>query len=413
MTQQHTDLCQQVRAFGEAEIAPRVSAMEETRAVEHHLPQLIARQGWIGVAVSRRFGGMGAGHLAKTLIIEELSRVSAAMGTAAQASQLGTAMIVHHGSSEQQQDWLPRVADGSCLPTIAVTEPGSGSHVLGMESTARRSRGDWVLNGRKCFVGNSHVGGVHGVVVRTGRGRGHGSLSAFLVEADRPGLSVPAHRPRHGLHGFACGELVLDNCRIPAANMLGEPGDGLAVAYSSSILYGRANLAAVALGIHQAVVDTSSAYAGSQRRYGRPLAALSAVEQRLGQMRAGLMSGRVIAYDAVSRLDRGEACDDELVNAKLQTARWAQESAQWGMEVHGAAGLLVEHGIERLHRDAQHLWAPAGTGDIQAKRLAEGVTGHHTQHLPWSVLLAPSLASTCDGMTRSPAPSGVLAEAHA
>ncbi|MGY3676601.1 acyl-CoA dehydrogenase family protein [Streptomyces sp. TE33382] len=401
LTHQHTDLRQQVRAFAEAEIAPRVGAMEESRSVEHDLPRLIAGQGWIGVAVSRRFGGMGAGHVAKTVIVEELSRVSAAMGMAAQASQLGAAMIIHHGSSEQQKEWLPQVADGSCLPTIAVTEPGSGSHVLGMESTARRSGGDYVLNGRKCFVGNSHTADVHGVVVRTGRDHSGRSLSAFLVEADRPGLSLLPHQPRHGLHGFAFGELVLDNCHIPESNMIGEPGAGLAVAYSSSVLYGRPNLAAVALGIHQAVVDTTSTYTREQHRYGAPLSSVSTVEQRLGLMQAGLMSGRILAYHAVGMLDRGETCDQELVNAKLQNTRWALDSVRMGVEAHGAAALLPEHDIERFHRDAQHVWAPAGTGDIQAKRLAEAVSGRR-QYRQWSEILADSLATTRDGMAPSP-----------
>ncbi|MFE3945890.1 acyl-CoA dehydrogenase family protein [Streptomyces sp. NPDC059118] len=412
LTQQQRDLRQQVREFSEAEIAPRVHSLETERSVEQALPRLIARQGWIGVAISRRFGGIGAGHRAKTLVIEELSRVSAAMGAAVQASQLGTAPIVHFGSDMQRKTWLPQIAEGSCLPTIAVTEPGSGSHVLGMESTARRSRAGYVLTGRKCYVGNSHIGGVHCVVARTGKGTGPRSLSAFLVEADRPGLSLVPYRPRHGLTGFSFGELVLDECRIPAANMIGRPGDGQAVAYSSSVLYGRPNLAAVALGVHQAVMDTTSTYARTQRRYGRPLAALPIVEQRLGQIRAGLMSGRVIAYSAAAMLDRGEPCDDELVNSKLQNARWVLESARTAMKVHGAAALSPEQDIERFHRDAQHIWAPAGTGDIQQKRLAEGVTGHE-RHLPWSVRLADSLATTRDGIAPSPVPCGALAEAHA
>ncbi|MFJ5817217.1 acyl-CoA dehydrogenase family protein [Streptomyces sp. NPDC093108] len=412
LTQQQRDLRQQVREFAAAEVAPRVGSMEADRSIERYLPGLIARQGWIGVAVSRRFGGLGVGHKAKTLVIEELARVSAATGAAVQASQLGTAPIVHFGSEVQQQTWLPQIAAGECLPTIAVTEPGSGSHVLGMESTARRSGRSYVLNGRKCYVGNSHIGDVHSVVVRTGKGRGRRSLSAFLVEADRLGLSLVPYGPRHGLHGFSFGELVLDGCRIPEANMIGELGDGLDVAYSSSVLYGRPNLAAVALGIHQAVVDTTSVYTGKQHRYGAPLAALSTVEQRLGQMRGAVMSGRIIAYHAAGMLDGGESCDAELVNSKFQTAKWAIESAHMAMEAHGAAGLLPGNEIERLQRDAQHMWSPAGTGDVQAKRLAEGLSGRN-EHLPWSEILAASLATTCDGMDPDPVLSNTGAEAHA
>lgn len=217
--------------------------MEASRTADHELSRLIARQGWIGATIGSEYGGMGAGHLAKTIIIEELSRVSGAMGAMVQASQLGVAKIIHFGSDRQKKAWLPAIAVGDCLPTIAVTEPESGGHVLGMSASAVRDGDDYILNGRRVFVGNSHVGDLHGVVVRTGDGSK--GLSAFLVEAGRPGFSLEPQKPAMGLHGFSFGELVFENCRVPAANRLGEEGDGLAVAYSSSVLYGRANLTAV------------------------------------------------------------------------------------------------------------------------------------------------------------------------
>ncbi|MDG4866312.1 acyl-CoA dehydrogenase family protein, partial [Streptomyces sp. T-3] len=156
--------------FAEREVRPRIAAMEATRTVQYELSRLIARQGWIGATVPTEYGGMGVGHLAKTIIIEELSRVSGAMGAMVQASQLGVAKIVHFGNETQKKAWLPAVAAGDCLPTIAVTEPESGGHVLGMTASAVRDGDDYLLNGRKVYVGNSHVGDLHGVVVRTGPG---------------------------------------------------------------------------------------------------------------------------------------------------------------------------------------------------------------------------------------------------
>src|SRR5919197_488952 len=235
-----------VRDFAESKVAPRIAEMEESKAVHVELSRLIAQQGWLGVTVDARYGGMGLGHLAKTVIIEELSRVSGAMGAMVQASQLGVAKIVHFGSKRQNAHWLPRFACGELLPTIAVTEPESGGHVLGMSSTAVRDGGSYVLNGRKCFVGNSHVGDVHGVVVRTGPGsRG---LTAFLVERDRPGFRLGTAGSQAGLHGFSYGDLIFGDCRVPVENRIGDEGEGLDVAYSSSTIYGRPNLTAVALG---------------------------------------------------------------------------------------------------------------------------------------------------------------------
>ena len=379
-TERHERLRLDVRAFAETEVRPRVPAMEESRSVQHELSRLIARQGWLGVTIDQEHGGMGLGHLAKTIIIEELSRVSGAMGAMVQASQLGVAKIVHFGDDRQKKTWLPEVAKGDCLPTIAVTEPESGGHVLGMTTSAVRDGDEYVLNGRKVFVGNSHVGDLHGVVVRTGPGSK--GLSAFLVEADRPGFSLGPHRPAMGLHGFSFGELVFDDCRVPATNRLGQEGDGLPVAYSSSILYGRANLTAVSLGIHQALMDETTAFVSAQHRYGESLSELPTVKMKLGQMQSRLMTARLLAYHAVDRLDRGLPCDADLMNAKLVNVESAMDSARAAMEIHAACGLFPDRPIERYLRDAYHIFAPAGTSDVQLLRLSEMALG--TDKGQWS-----------------------------
>lgn len=380
----HQQLRQEVREFAEREVRPRIPRMEEARTVSHALSRLIARQGWIGATVPRGYGGMGAGHLAKTVIIEELSRESGAMGAMVQASQLGVAKIVHFGNEEQKKNWLPAIASGDCLPTIAVTEPGSGGHVLGMTSSAVRDGDDYLLNGSKVFVGNSHVGDLHGVVVRTGPGSK--GLTAFLVESDRPGFSLGEQQPAMGLHGFSFGELRFDNCRVPAANMLGAEGDGLAVAYSSSVLYGRANLTAVSLGIHQAILDETTRFCTERQRYGAPLADLGAIKLKLGQMQSRLMTARLAAYHAVHLLDRGVSCDAELMNAKLVNVEYALDSARNAMEIHAASGLFTDRPVERYLRDAHHIFAPAGTSDVQRLRLGEVALG--TAKDAWSHQLA-------------------------
>ncbi|MFF8605819.1 acyl-CoA dehydrogenase family protein [Streptomyces sp. NPDC015346] len=369
----HHQLRETVRAFAESEVRPRIPEMEASRSVHHELSRLICEQGWLGATISQEYGGMGAGHLAKTIIIEELSRVSGAMGAMVQASQLGTAKIVHFGSDEQRKTWLPAIAAGECLPTIAVTEPGSGGHVLGMTASAVRDGDDYILNGSKVFVGNSHVGDLHGVVVRTGPGSK--GLTAFLVESDRPGFRTGPQQPAMGLHGFSFGELIFENCRVPASNRLGDEGDGLSVAYSSSVLYGRANLTAVSLGIHQAILEETTRFCAERQRYGKPLHDLPTVKLKLGQMQSRLMTARLSAYHAVHLLDQGMSCDAELMNAKLVNVESALDSGRNAMEIHAAAGLFTDRSIERYLRDAHHIFAPAGTSDIQLLRLAEVALG--------------------------------------
>jgi acyl-CoA dehydrogenase len=404
-TDRHDRLRHQVREFAETKVRPAIPEMEAAKSVQHALSRLIAQQGWIGVTIGREYGGMGLGHLAKTIIIEELSRVSGAMGAMVQASQLGVAKILHFGSETQKNYWLPAIANGNCLPTIAVTELDSGGFVLGMAATADRDGDDYVLNGRKVYIGNSHVGDVHGVVVRTGSGsRG---LSAFLVESDRPGLSLAPHRESMGLHGFSFGELVFSGCRVPAANRLGDEGDGLAVAYSSSILYGRANLTAVSLGIHQAIVEATVAFASGRPRHGQPIAEMPSIKLKIGQMQSRLMTARLTAYYAAHLLDAGQSCDAELINAKLINVESALDSARNAMEIHSAAGLFTDRPIERYLRDAFHIFAPAGTSDIQLLRLGEAALG--TAKGSWSErFAAQSAASAAEVSAAGPELTGVV-----
>lgn len=369
----HDILRKEVRDFAEREVRPRIPEMEAAETAHHRLSNMIAEQGWLGVTIGREYGGMDLGHLAKTIIIEELSRVSGAMGAMVQASQLGVAKIIHFGNEAQRRTWLPAIASGQCLPTIAVTETASGGHVLGMQATAVQDGSDYILNGHKVFVGNSHVGDLHGVVVRTGPGPK--GLTAFLVESHRPGFALAPQQSTMGLHGFSFGELMFNNCRVPATNMLGTEGDGLAVAYSSSILYGRANLTAVSLGIHQAILEETVAYASERRLYGKPIAELDNIKQKIGQIQSRLMTARITAYHAVHLLDQGMPCDAELMNAKLVNVESALDSAREAMEIHAAAGLSTERPIERYLRDAFHIFAPAGTSDVQRIRLAEEALG--------------------------------------
>ena len=386
-TAKHDQLRAQVRLFAETEVRPRIAELESSPEVHYGLSRMIAKQGWIGVTVGSEYGGMGLGHLAKTIVIEELSRVSGAMGAMVQASQLGVAKILHFGNEKQRNRWLPAVAAGDCLPTIAVTEPDSGGYVLGMSASAKRDGDSYILNGSKVFVGNSHVGDLHGVVVRTGPGSK--GLSAFLVESSSPGFSLGDQRPAMGLHGFSFGELIFDNCRVPAENLLGTEGDGLSVAYSSSILYGRANLTAVSLGIHQAIVEETVRFTTEQHRYGKPLSELPTVKQKLGQMQSQLMTARLVAYHAAHLLDEGVPCDTELMNAKLVNVESSLDTARTAMEVHAAEGLHTDRHVERFVRDAYHIYAPAGTSDVQRLRLAEAALG--TSKTQWSQRLSHKL----------------------
>lgn len=324
LTDDHLRLRDQAREFGHSVIAPYVPDMEAAGThADRELPRLMGELGWCGVFIGAEYGGMGLDHLAKTITIAETAYFSGAAGGILQASYIPNLAIQYLGNEEQKQLWLPQIAAGLLWPTIAVTEPDSGSHVLGMDGTARRKGKEWIINARKSFIGNSGIAGLHVVVVRTGKPGDPRSLSAFLVEADRDGIEV-SQPDLVGMHGFTCGNVDLRNVRVPATHLLGDVGDGLAAAYTASVVCGRPNLAATALGLHHRVVDETIDFLnGRQRKTGkhhrqtRKLSELPVVGYRLADMQSRLMTGERLVYDAVHLLDEGRSCDAELVQSKL------------------------------------------------------------------------------------------------
>ncbi|WP_416531625.1 acyl-CoA dehydrogenase family protein [Streptomyces coelicoflavus] len=391
LTARHDLLWQEADAFAAEHIAPSAARMEAAPGkVERKAADLMAARGWFAVTVPAAFGGLDAGHVARTILIHRIARVSAAAAAILQATLIPVGAILHFATYEQKGRWLPRVADGSLLLSIAVTEPLAGGHIGGMATTAERAGHEWVITGSKIHIGNSHLAGAHLVVARTA-GPGVSTsqaLTAFMVEADRPGLSVPGHQAALGLHGFSAGRLDLDHVRVPEDAMVGEVGQGLAVAQSSSILYGRSNLAAVSLGIHEAVVDTTTTRLKTRPRYRGTLSDLPVLRDRIGAMEARLRAGRILAYQAVHLLDHGLPCDADLINSKYLGHQWAAQSTQDAMELHGAHALDGAYVLQRFWRDIQHTYPPAGTGEVQRIRLADAAFDE--DHIQWSERLGAS-----------------------
>ncbi|WP_327669437.1 MULTISPECIES: acyl-CoA dehydrogenase [unclassified Streptomyces] len=393
LTARHELLWDEADAFAAEHVAPGAVRMEAAPGrVEREVADLMAARGWFAVTVPAGFGGLGAGHVAKTVLVHRIGCVSAATAAILQATLIPVGALLHFATYEQKGRWLPRVADGSLLLSIAVTEPTAGGHIGGIETTAERTGSHWVITGSKVHIGNSHIAGAHLVLARTAEPgvRTSQALTAFMVESDRPGLSVADHRPGLGLIGFSAGRLDLDHVRIPANNVVGEIGQGLSVAQSSSILYGRPNLAAVSLGIHEAVVATTTAGLKNRPRYRGTLSELPVLRDRVGEMEARLRAGRILAYQSVHLLDQGLPCDADLINAKYLGHQWAVKSAQDAMELHGAHGLDRDHVIQRLWRDIQHTYPPAGTGEVQRIRLADAAFDE--DHIQWSERLAAEAA---------------------
>lgn len=363
----HHELAATVAEFAEHHVRPRIPQWEASGEIEHDLIRDIARLGWIGATIPTAYGGPGLDHRSKLVIVDQLSRVCGAIGAATQASDIPVAMFLHIATTQQRQHWLPRLANGRSLATIAVTEPFAGGHVLGMDTTATRDGDHYVLTGKKAFVGNSHIADLHAVVARTDENE----LSVFVVDSSAPGLTLQPYTATLGLRGFSFGDLELDHVRVNADSRLGKLGDGRDAAYLASIVHGRLDIAAVALGLHHAVLEATVNYAGNHTR----LSQHQTVQQRIGAMQSNLMTARQVVHHAAWLLDQDAECDGELLNAKLVAVDLARNSARAAHEVFGARALRATEPIERLIRDTQHFWAPAGTADIQRYRLWQHATG--------------------------------------
>lgn len=391
-----------VQAFVEGEVLPRVAKMERTPdKVDDDLPRLIARQGWTSCTYGPGYGGLGVGHTGKTLVLELLSRASGAAGAIAQAPIIPAEAVLRLGNEDQRRQWLPAFASGDHLPAIDVTEPDAGADILAMESTGTRVGDRYLINGHKSHVGGAHPATVHLVVVRTGPDR-TGGLSAFLVESDRKGLEVLPHSPMIGLRGFSCADVRFDNCWVPAANRIGAEGDGLLVAHVASIIAGRPNLAAVALGIHQGIWEAVDRQIIGHRR----LRKVQVVQQRVGKIRGSLLISRAALYEAVRHLDHDVPCVEELIASKFGAVDAVEESAREAIKAVGADGLYVgDLPYERFLRDAHCLWFPAGTGDVQLYRLSQLV--HETRPPISEAFRPPATAAAGPTVNSVPEPQGV------
>lgn len=387
MTERDLEIREQARRFADDEIATRCSDLEGSTTPELKLARCFGEQGWFGLTVPTRYGGYGAGQVAKTATLEAISQVAPSMGYLFQAYYLGVAKILHYGTDEQRQRWLPAIAEGRCLPTIAVTEPGAGGNIGQTRAVAELQGDTYVLNGSglasKTFVGGSHNGAdLHGVIVRTSGTSGTAGLSAFLVEADRPGVELGAPRV---LDGFSFGDISFVDCEVPASHLVGAEGDGMHVAQTSSTLYGRLNLAAVGLGIMWRVLERTVTFLNQRPLHpdARPLHQLQVNQQKLGAMQALYISTRNDVYAAAAGRDRGFdglELDAALNNAKLQSYLRGQELVSLAKDIHSAYGLAGPLPRDAVYLD--HLVSPAGTPDFQRFRLFQHAMG--TELSSWS-----------------------------
>ncbi|MBI5242534.1 MAG: acyl-CoA dehydrogenase family protein [Elusimicrobia bacterium] len=350
------------RDFARQAVAPLVKGMEENGRFPKPLIKQMAEVGLLGLVTPRKYGGSELGFLARTVAIQEISKVSAAVGLSLQVHHMQSAALVDWGSKEQKEKYLPRLCRGEFLGTCAITEPTGGSDLLGMASAAKPAQGGYSLTGSKCFITNAHLGGAPLVVVKTGEGsRG---LSAFIIDRGTPGFSVGREERKLGLWGANTGELFFKNCRIPEANLVGDEGEGMKVALKTIGEAGRPGMAAIALGIVEASLEEAVKFSKGRTLYGKPISNLQAIQWGLADILMDFETAKLLCYRASWLKDKGRDCATHMTMAKVYATEAAVRASRRALEIHGGCGTMMEYPVQRLFRDAMVCVSAGGTTEI-------------------------------------------------
>lgn len=350
------------REFAESRLAPFVPEMEKTGKVPPDLVKALAEAEMMAITIPEEYGGLGLGFIARMIALEEISRISTATAMMLQVFALGIDPIVRFGTEAQKKQYLPPLAAGARLATVAVTEPTGGSDPTGGRTTYSKDGDGYVVTGRKCFITNAHIADIITVLAKDENDPK--AFSAFIVEKGTAGFKATHEEHKVGMKGCNTGELSLEKCRVPAANLLGQEGKGLRISMSAIGDVGRGGMVGCALGLHTACLEASVKFAKERILYGKPISALQTIQNKLAEMKIDLEAGRLLAYRAAATQDRGENSSNEFAIAKYFTTEAAQKAAKMAVDIHGGYGCMEEYAVSRYLRDAFVLGPSAGTSDI-------------------------------------------------
>jgi len=353
---------QAARECAETKVAPKVPEMEETGKPSDEVIKALGEAEMMALTIPEEYGGLGLGYTARLIALEEIGRVSVATAMTLQIFALGIEPIVRFGDEEQKKKYLPGLASGERLATVGLTEATGGSDPKSGRTSYKKDGDDYIISGRKCFITNSHIADTITVVARDEENPD--VFTTFIVEKGMEGFR-PAHEEHKvGMRGCNTGWLVLEDCRVPSENLLGEEGRGMRVSLSAIGEVGRSGMVGCALGLHTACLEASIKFANERILYGKPISNLQTIQNKLAEMKIDLEAGRLLGYRATSMQDKGLRASNELAAAKYFTTEAAQKAAKMAVDIHGGYGCMEEYPVTRYLRDSFVLGPSAGTSDI-------------------------------------------------
>ena len=365
-----------IREFALAEIAPHAAAWDASAEFPLDVVRRLGALGVMGLPFPEDEGGVGGGALELAIVIEELARVDSSVAITVSANVGLAGAILHlYGSEEQKASWLVPLARGEALGALAGTEPGAGSDVTGISTTARLQDGQWRLNGTKAFITNAGTALSAFVVTTTITGRradGRPEISMLLVPNGTPGYELGEPYHKLGWHASDTRELVFDDCVVPEDHLVGPRGAG-ARQFLGVLDSGRIGVAALAVGLAQGALDMAIEYARERHAFGEPIARKQAVQFPLADVATEIEAARLLVYRAATLRDQGQPFAQAAAMAKLFASELAVRAADVSLQVHGGYGYMEEAPIARFYRDAKILTIGEGTSEIQRLVIARGL----------------------------------------
>ena len=364
-TEEQESIRATVRDFAETRIRPKVMEYDEAQQFPTELMKELGEMGFLGILIPEEYGGAALGYVEYVITIEELSRVDGSVGLGVAAhNSLCTGHIFAAGTEEQRRKYLPLLASGKWIGAWSLTEPTAGSDAAGTKSVAVRDGKDWVLNGSKTFTTHGSVGDVAVVFAVTDKGRGKHGISAFIVEKGTKGFRAGKKENKLGCRASDTSEIIMEDCRVPGANLLGGEGEGFVDAMKI-LDGGRISIAALALGMAQGALDASLAYSRERRQFEQPISAFQAIQWYLADMATKIEAARLLTFRAAVMKDRGQNTTKESAMAKLfagETAVWVADRA---VQIFGGYGFVKDFPVEKFYRDVKLCTIGEGTSEIQ------------------------------------------------